>query len=221
MKLNNKGFAITSVLYGLLILFVVLVGTYLTILSAQKNRVDTLVEGIEENYNEGNNYYTISFTYTKDDGTETIEKLKVNKDGSDIENNTVTITGTNETPIFDEPNFTCDNRTKEMLDVSVDREKDNLPQKVTFSVNSSAVLSSSDKCKFQFRKINVLIMEDGTEESRGTVSLNGTYTARIYVPEGYIFRCPLGVTYTLTGAGTDKILTIKNITNDVRCDIVE
>ena len=51
MKLNNKGFAITSVLYGLLILFVVLVGTYLTILSAQKNRVDTLVEGIEENYN--------------------------------------------------------------------------------------------------------------------------------------------------------------------------
>lgn len=51
MKLNNKGFAITSVLYGLLILFVVLIGTYLTILSAQKNRVDTLVEGIEENYN--------------------------------------------------------------------------------------------------------------------------------------------------------------------------
>ena len=51
MKLNNKGFAITSVLYGLLILFVVLVGTYLMILSAQKNRVDTLVEGIEENYN--------------------------------------------------------------------------------------------------------------------------------------------------------------------------
>lgn len=51
MKLNNKGFAITSVLYGLLILFVVLVGTYLTILSAQKNRVDTLVEGIEEDYN--------------------------------------------------------------------------------------------------------------------------------------------------------------------------
>lgn len=153
MKLNNKGFAITSVLYGLLILFVVLVGTYLTILSAQKNRVDTLVEGIEENYNEGNNYYTISFTYTKDDGTKTIEKLKVNKDGSDIENNTVTITGTNETPIFDATSFTCDNGTKEMLDVSVD--KDNLPQKVTFSVNSSAVLSSSDKCKFQFRKINV------------------------------------------------------------------
>lgn len=221
MKLNNKGFAITSVLYGLLILFVVLVGTYLTILSAQKNRVDTLVEGIEENYNEGNNYYTISFTYTKDDGTKTIKKLKANKDGSDIENNTVTITGTDETPIFDDPSFTCDNGTKEMLDVSVAREKDNLPQKVTFSVNSSAVLSSSDKCKFQFRKINVLIMEDRTEESRGTVSLNGTYTASIYVPEGYIFRCPSGVTYTLTGAGTDKILTIKNITNDVRCDIVE
>ena len=60
MKLNNKGFAITSVLYGLLILFVVLVGTYLTILSAQKNRVDTLVEGIEENYNSETCIYNLN-----------------------------------------------------------------------------------------------------------------------------------------------------------------
>ena len=37
MKLNNKGFAITSVLYGLLILFVSLVGTYLTILVSKGN----------------------------------------------------------------------------------------------------------------------------------------------------------------------------------------
>ena len=36
MKLNNKGFAITSVLYGLLILFVVLTSTYLAILSSKK-----------------------------------------------------------------------------------------------------------------------------------------------------------------------------------------
>ena len=42
MKLNNKGFAITSVLYGLLILFVILVGSYLTILVAKKNRLDTI-----------------------------------------------------------------------------------------------------------------------------------------------------------------------------------
>ncbi|MBQ8192944.1 MAG: hypothetical protein IJZ46_02615 [Bacilli bacterium] len=50
MKLNNKGFAITSVLYGLLILFVILVGSYLTILVAKKNRLDTVSEEINDKY---------------------------------------------------------------------------------------------------------------------------------------------------------------------------
>ena len=40
MKLNNKGFAITAVLYGLLILFVVLIGSYLTLLGTKKSRLD-------------------------------------------------------------------------------------------------------------------------------------------------------------------------------------
>lgn len=50
MKLNNKGFAITSVLYGLLILFVVLTSTYLAILSSKKNNVDKITEDLEEDY---------------------------------------------------------------------------------------------------------------------------------------------------------------------------
>ena len=50
MKLNNKGFAITSVLYGLLILFVLLVASYLTILTARKNRVDKITSKIENSY---------------------------------------------------------------------------------------------------------------------------------------------------------------------------
>ncbi len=50
MNLNNKGFAITAVLYGLLILFVVLVSSYLLVLSARKNRVDNLIKDIEEEY---------------------------------------------------------------------------------------------------------------------------------------------------------------------------
>ena len=50
MKLNNKGFAITAVLYGLLILFVVLFGSYLTILGTKKNRIDTITNNIEEKY---------------------------------------------------------------------------------------------------------------------------------------------------------------------------
>ena len=48
MKLNNKGFAITSVLYGLLILFVVLTSTYLAILSS--NNIDKITEDLEEDY---------------------------------------------------------------------------------------------------------------------------------------------------------------------------
>lgn len=50
MRLNNKGFAITAVLYGLLILFVLLVGSYLLVLSAKKNRVDTITNDIEQEY---------------------------------------------------------------------------------------------------------------------------------------------------------------------------
>ena len=50
MKLNNKGFAITGILYGLLILFALLVGSYLTILTAKKNRLDGIITSIEEEY---------------------------------------------------------------------------------------------------------------------------------------------------------------------------
>lgn len=50
MKLNNKGFAITSVLYGLLILFVVLTSTYLAILSSKKNNIYKITEDLEEDY---------------------------------------------------------------------------------------------------------------------------------------------------------------------------
>lgn len=50
MKLNNKGFAITAVLYGLLVLFVILVSSYLLVLSAKKDRIDTIVNEIENSY---------------------------------------------------------------------------------------------------------------------------------------------------------------------------
>ena len=50
MKLNRIGFAITAILYGLLILFVFLVGSYLLILSARKNRLDSIVEEAEKSY---------------------------------------------------------------------------------------------------------------------------------------------------------------------------
>lgn len=50
MRLNNKGFAITSILYALLILFVLLVSSYLTVLTARKNRLDKITSKIEDDY---------------------------------------------------------------------------------------------------------------------------------------------------------------------------
>lgn len=54
MKLNNKGFAITGILYGLLILFALLVASYLMVLTARKNRLDNIITDIEEEYNNSN-----------------------------------------------------------------------------------------------------------------------------------------------------------------------
>ena len=69
MKLNNKGFAITAVLYGILILFVILVSSYLTVLSARKNRASNLVNDIEEAYIENyNNQNRTIYTVTLDSG---------------------------------------------------------------------------------------------------------------------------------------------------------
>ena len=73
MKLNNKGFAITGILYGLLILFALLVGSYLTVLTARKNRLDGIVENIENEYNnKKNTTSTYTLTLTKDEGVSTI-----------------------------------------------------------------------------------------------------------------------------------------------------
>lgn len=44
MKLNNKGFAITAILYGTLILFLMLMLSMLGILSTYKDRLEILIE---------------------------------------------------------------------------------------------------------------------------------------------------------------------------------
>lgn len=55
MRLNNRGFAITAVLYGLLILFALLASSYLVVLSAKKDRVEDIVSDIEDEYIESLN----------------------------------------------------------------------------------------------------------------------------------------------------------------------
>ena len=80
MKLNNKGFAITGILYGLLILFALLVGSYLTVLTARKNRLDGIVENIENEYN-GNDKAKKTLTQTITDLYNNAQKATVTNNG--------------------------------------------------------------------------------------------------------------------------------------------
>lgn len=100
MKLNNKGFAITGILYGLLILFALLVGSYLTILTAKKNRLDGIVADIENEYNNKENISTYTLTIKKGPGVEKIcykvnnEKNFICKEGIDTISKAIKV-GTN------------------------------------------------------------------------------------------------------------------------------
>lgn len=46
--MNNKGFAITSIIYGLMLLFVVIITSFLSILVGRNRRMDEVVEGVYE-----------------------------------------------------------------------------------------------------------------------------------------------------------------------------
>jgi len=44
--MNNKGFAITSIIYGIMLLFIVIVTSFLSILVGRNRRMDELVKGV-------------------------------------------------------------------------------------------------------------------------------------------------------------------------------
>lgn len=49
--MNNKGFAISSIIYGLMLLFVLCVTSFLTILIGRNRRMDVLVKGVYDTVN--------------------------------------------------------------------------------------------------------------------------------------------------------------------------
>lgn len=66
--MNNKGFAITSIIYGLMILFVMVVASFLSVLVGRNRRMDDLLEGVREtldypvinvNYNPTDSFFYI------------------------------------------------------------------------------------------------------------------------------------------------------------------
>lgn len=86
MRLNNKGFAITVVLYGLLILFVALTSSYLLVLSARKNRIDNLVSDIEKEYNKdiiNSDENSPVSTPQPDNDEKNVLTITLNKDGGE------------------------------------------------------------------------------------------------------------------------------------------
>lgn len=77
--MNNKGFAITGIIYGLMLLFIVVVTSFLSILIGRNKRIDALLEGayssveddyIVVNYNSGDRYFYVEnnkYTLAQDD----------------------------------------------------------------------------------------------------------------------------------------------------------
>ena len=47
--MNNKGFAITGIIYGLMLIFILTITSFLSILIGRNRRIDSLVETIYEN----------------------------------------------------------------------------------------------------------------------------------------------------------------------------
>ena len=53
--MNNKGFAITSIIYGLMLLFIVIITSFLSVLVGRNRRMDILMDSVYESlYNEVN-----------------------------------------------------------------------------------------------------------------------------------------------------------------------
>lgn len=62
LKLNNKGFAITGILYSVLVLFLMILVSMLSLLSSRQNRLYTLTESIKEEMEYKNNITIPEFT---------------------------------------------------------------------------------------------------------------------------------------------------------------
>ncbi len=70
LKLNNKGFAITGILYSVLVLFLMILVSMLSLLSSRQNRLNTLTNAIQEEI-ETKNHIPIS-DYTSNTNSEHI-----------------------------------------------------------------------------------------------------------------------------------------------------
>ena len=75
--MNNKGFAITSIIYGLMLLFVMVVASFISVLVGRNRRMDDLLEGVRESLD----YPVIKVEYV-DSSNYFKHEIDKNNDGS-------------------------------------------------------------------------------------------------------------------------------------------
>lgn len=73
--MNNKGFAITSIIYGLMLLFVLMIASFLTILVGRNRRMDDLISSVQDTLE----YETIEVKYDTGDNKFYVKNLETSE----------------------------------------------------------------------------------------------------------------------------------------------
>lgn len=218
MKLNNKGFAITGILYGLLILFALLVASYLTILTARKNRLDNIIEDIENEYNENsydNNNITYSLILNKGTG---ISKIYYKKSSDATYNNsssTVTINNIAPNTIY----YYYVETTSGYELSSCNSKSNYCTIEITSNKNISLFAQQKKSCVVNIYKVidTKEILTTETVTSGNTVTYSFTKPSNTYSSS---YCTPKHDITTITNNNTNTIsVTIQNVTSDLNCYI--
>lgn len=201
MKLNNKGFAITGILYGLLILFALLVGSYLTILTARKNRLDGIVENIENEY--GGTY---TLTLQKGEGISVIYYSKDNINFTQVDSPIDVIKG-------DIIYYYATAKAGYTLD-SCNSLQNACSAKIT--KNTINMISSNPT----FNIVTVTLVIDDEDKGMTTVTKGDKYTKTFTTQTSNLsVTCTNGQQAYLTTTGTNGSITIDSVTATTKCTI--
>lgn len=217
MKLNNKGFAITGILYGLLILFALLVASYLTILTARKNRLDGIISDIEEEYygiaGEDNTLYTL--TLTKGTGVSKIYYKKSSDTTYNNSSSTVTINDITPNTIY--YYYIETNNSYEMSSCN---SKSNYCM-INITSNKTISLSAQQKKSYTIKIYKVIdtieLLTEKTITSGGEVTYSFTKPSNSY-SSSYCMPTRNDIKVT-TNTNTVNV-TISEVTSDLECYIV-
>lgn len=218
MKINNKGFAITGILYGLLILFALLVASYLTILTARKNRLDNIIADIEAEYNENsydNNNITYSLILNKGTGISKIYYKKSNDTTYNNSSNTVTINGIASNTIY----YYYVETTSGYELSSCNSKSNYCTIEITSNKNISLFAQQKKSCVVNIYKVidTIEILTTKTVTSGDTVTYSFTKPVNTYSSS---YCTPAHSINVITNINTNTMnVTMSEVTSDLDCYI--